>query len=123
MVAKIIFKVPEEWRALPDNKRLDSVTKLYLIKCTTKNIWENGKMVKDYFRIRMFFRSRPDDEVAKIYDYLYSLLDKKIVSLSDIYQLSEIYRKKMLYEKEKDKLRNMEVKEYEEITIETILNM
>lgn len=114
---------PKEWRELPVNKRLDVLTKLFIIRCTNLQLFSNKGICRDYFRIRNYFRSRPDDEVAKIYDYIFCLKEKTPMDLHDTYNMAEIYRKKVLFEEEQEKLSKVDITHYADITLGDIMNL
>jgi hypothetical protein len=118
---------PIEWRDLNKNLRNDRVTKLYIGKCTDIKLFNNRRLDNSYFKIKNYFNSRPDDEVAKIFDYLYELEGKVNCTLSEIYKLAEKYRKDKLFEeqvgKSKEMVKNGQIKKYEDITISDIMSL
>lgn len=118
---------PAEWRELPDKNRTDLITKLFIMRCTNEKLFVNGKISGAYCRIRNFFKSRPNEEINVIYDYIYTLDGKKIIPFADVYKVAEIHRKKLIYEAEQSKRQQMrdngKIQDYAEITIDDILNM
>jgi hypothetical protein len=123
MPRQIPKPTPAKWRDLPYSKRLDVVVKQYLLSCTDLNLFPNGKMNPSYFAIRKFLDKRPLDEIAKIYDFLYSLTDKHYVNITGLYDEAERHRKKLLADEQKAKIAEMKVEQYKEISLDDILNL
>lgn len=121
MARQIIAIEPLEWRDRSWKSRIDIMTKLFIMRCTNEPLFSNGRLSTSYFKIRNFFRSKPNDEVAMIYDFVFTLQFRTVTDLTNIYMVSEIYRKKLLHEAEQRKVKELSVYKYKDITIGDVL--
>jgi hypothetical protein len=121
------METPLEWRELSFHLRMDRITKLYIKMCTDIKLFNGRRMDKSYFKIKSFLSSRPADEVAKLYDYLYTLEEPVMATLSEIYQIAEKHRNSKLFDKQMDKtkemVKNRNIQKYADITISDIMSL
>lgn len=117
------FPEPEEFRELPWVKRVDLVTRAYMIKCTNHRVFIGNKMNNRYFGIRKFFMERvKPEELWAVYDYLFSLVTYRELSLTSVFRNSEEHRKKLISLDNKKKVAEMQVEQYKVYGIQDIMN-
>lgn len=88
------YPEPEEFHSLPWLKKVNTLTGIYGKKCCTSY---------SYWPIRKHFEQQEIKDMQVLYDYLYSLPDKTLMTLTEVYNQAEIYRQKLQLEREKAK--------------------
>ena len=120
----IPFPSSEAYRELPWNKRIDLVAKLYMVKCTTSEVFIGKKMNPKYFAIRKFFIDRLNDtNMFTMWDFLISLSDRTPMALTIVFGRMEEYRKKLISFGEKQKVQELQVEQYREFNLDDIMNL
>jgi len=114
---------PEAFRELPWAERADIVSRVYMMKCTNYRVFIGNKINPRYFRIRKFFmeRAKPE-ELWAVYDYLFSLVTNRELSLTSVFRNSEEHRKKLISLDNKKKIAEMKAKPYKAYGVQDIMN-
>lgn len=81
---------PVSWRGLPWHKKMHQVTILYFRKCSEENIFSKKGLSPSYFKVRKFFEKKEIREMNLLYDYLWSIEGKKVMSM---YEVAESMRR------------------------------
>jgi len=82
-----------DWKKLPESKRLDSITKMYFHFCTNVNIYQNGKISKDYHRVKQFFKKQSETDINTVYNYLLTMpLEAPNLTIAELFRVSECHR-------------------------------
>jgi len=109
---------PMDYRKLDSKRRIHILARLFVDRCTNAEV-RNGKQPIDYFRVRSFLKTKPNLELNYLYDFLYTLDKKKLMSMTEFYQAAISYRdavnlKAKMYQ-------GTEVEPYEEINVDSFL--
>ena len=83
------------------NPSTDTLTKLYLKKCTEEGAFVNGKLNRKYFAIRNHFEEDKQVTIDNLIIYLKELEQNQIISLTDLYHFAELHRKKKIMDHER----------------------
>lgn len=83
---------PEQFHSLPYAKRLDTMVKLYIERCTPEELIVNKKLNKVYFALRRHFIKEQPLVIQCFYDWLYTLSVKTPIDLTTAYQRVEQHR-------------------------------
>ena len=83
---------PEQFHSLPYAKRLDTMVKLYIERCTPEDLIVNKKLNKSYFGLRRHFIKDNPSMLQCMYDYLWSLDTNTPMSLTVFYRNVENHR-------------------------------
>jgi hypothetical protein len=109
---------------LRENVKL--VTKLFFKYCMHESIYWGGKFNPDYFKIRAFFNKQDNITIECLIEYLMSLEQKQIMTISELFKNAKEYiqQKQQAYIREQTKMfKEKNTKEYKEITVEDVLNL
>lgn len=106
-----------QWLTLPIGNRLHALSMLYLSKCTDKKFSKT-----DLFKLKNFFGTKTDSEIAACYDFLYGLSERKLLSLTELFKEAEIYRVQRIKEYDKS-LQPVTNQSSEELSIEEIMKI
>ena len=74
-------------------KMIDIVAKTYINKCTNEKLFSSGKMNPVYFMVRATLLKKDYTEVKTLCDYVTTIEDKCIMSLTDLFKQAEEYRR------------------------------
>ena len=83
---------PQDFHSLPYAKRLDTMVKLYIERCTPEDLIVNKKLNKAYFALRRHFIKEQPSTLQCFYDWLYTLITKEPIDLTTAYQRVEQHR-------------------------------
>lgn len=114
---------PQEFRKIASFRKVDIISKLYIMMCTDKTLFTNKGICPDYYRIRKGCISKlSPEQLGAIYDLLYSMQNKKIMSLTELIKKAEDERKKAIAKDNKAKVKAMKVEEYPDYSLADIMN-
>lgn len=100
-------------------KKLHILASGYVTRCTKEELHVDGKYNRAYYQVRNFLFKKPDSELNYLYDYLYTIGDKQVMSLTEFYEAAKKYRDYLNVEAKKPKARVATVQP--EYTVEDFL--
>lgn len=106
-------KNPIEFRTLDLGKRTYYLTILYMSKCSEAPMFVNKKPSTDFSKIRNFLKKQEMDTLAAIYDYVYSIPDREIMDLSELFRHTYRYIEEQKITADKAKAENLDIQQYE----------
>lgn len=72
------------FRELPFNKKVWTVTLLYFKKCTETNVFKNNKPSADFFKVRSFLLKEDESDINILYEFL-DKLESSTLTLTECY--------------------------------------
>lgn len=82
---------PVSWRGLPWHKKMHQATMLYFRKCSEESIFSKKGLSPSYFKVRKFFEKKEIREMNLLYDYLWSIEGKKVMSVVEVLEAMRRY--------------------------------
>lgn len=110
---------PVAWRELPWNKRVHQATLLYFRKCSEENIFSKKGLSSSYFKVRRFFEKKETREMNLLYDYLWSIEGKKVMSMYEVAESMVRYNQSRRFVK----VAPPEPVKKEDITLAEVMNL
>lgn len=79
----------------------DTVSKLFLSRCTTEEVFENGRLNRNYFRLLSHFKQAEQVILTNLITYLDSLTEVTPMTVADLYLNAERFRQEIVTSKDR----------------------
>jgi hypothetical protein len=96
---------PEEFRKLWWRDKINTLVFLYKYNCCTDF---------KYWPIRKHFENQDINTLHILYDFLYSIKQKKLMNLTEVYVEAEKYRQQQQLIAEKEKSKDIKIEKYDD---------
>lgn len=110
---------PTEWRKLPWHKRMHQATLLFFRKCSEENIFSKKGLSPAYFRVRKFFEKKENREMNLLYDFLWNIEGKKVMSMVEALEAMRRYNLSQRF----IRVAPPDPAKQEEITLSDVMNL
>lgn len=104
---------PIEYRTLDIGKRSYYLTIWYMTMCSDVPLFVNRKPSTDFSKIRNFMKKQDMNTIAAIYDYVYSIPEKKTMDLSELFRNTYRYIEEQKMSADKAKADALDIVQYE----------
>lgn len=118
-MARVRILEPLEWRKLPWYKRMHMATLLFFQKCSDEELYVNKKLNASYFKVRKFFEKKEHKEMNLIYDFLWSMREKKVMQMYEVWEAMIRYNQAQRF----IKVQPPNPTKQEDITLTDIMNL
>lgn len=118
-MARLKLLNPVDWRELDWSKRIHMATILFFTKCSNESIYQKKGLNPAYFKVRKFFEKQEDNEINTLYDYLWSIDGKKVMSMYEVFQAKTRYTQQQRF----IRVQPPNPTKVEEITLDDIMNL